>query len=90
MSNSRPTQVLRLIDYLMEHKTITKREARDEMGIVRLPSRICELRKMGYPITGKLINVKNRYGENCRIKQYTLGVEVMDDGRTENVCKNNH
>lgn len=90
MSNSRPTQVLRLIDYMMEHKTITKREARDELGIERLPSRIHELRKMGYPITGKMIDVKNRYGEKCRIAQYTLGVEVTDDGRAEDVCKNNH
>lgn len=90
MSNSRPTQVLRLIDYLMEHKSITQREARNELGIERLPSRIHELRKTGYPITGKMVDVKNRYGEKCRIKQYTLGVEVKDDGRTENVCENNH
>lgn len=90
MSNSRPTQVLRLIDYMTEYKTITQREARNELGIERLPSRIHELRKMGYPITGKMVDVKNRYGEKCRIKQYTLGVEVTGDGRAEDVCKNNH
>lgn len=90
MSNSRPTQVLRLIDYLMEHKSITQREARNELGIERLPSRIHELRKTGYPITGKMIEVKNRHGEKCRIKRYTLGVEVMDDGGEEDVYPENH
>lgn len=90
MSNSRPTQVLRLIDYLMEHKSITQREARDELGIERLPSRMHELRKMGYPITGKMVDVKNRYGEKCRIKRYTLGVEVTDNGRKEDVYPENH
>lgn len=90
MEHSRPTQAVRLTDYLMKHKTITQREAREALGIERLPARIHELRKMGYPITEERINVKNRYGEKCRISQYTLCVEVTDDGRTQDVCENDH
>lgn len=80
MSNSRPSQVLRVLDYLMEHGSITQREASIELGVERLPSRIHELRKIGYPIIGKMVPVKNRYGETCRVKRYTYGVEVKADG----------
>lgn len=71
------TQKERLMDYLLEHGDITQLEALRELGIMRLASRISELKKNGYSIESKDEIVKNRYGEPCRIKRYRL---VKNDG----------
>lgn len=66
------TQEDRLINYLYEHKTITALEAIEDLGILRLASRISDLRKRGYQINSKIIKVKNRFGETCRIAEYSI------------------
>ena len=70
--NSNPTQCERIIDYMHEHGGITQFEALNELGVMRLASRISELRRNGYEITSKMVKVKNRYGEACRVKRYSL------------------
>ena len=55
-----------------ENGSITQIEALNEIGVMRLASRISDLKKMGYPITSKVEAVKNRYDENCYIKRYSL------------------
>lgn len=67
-----PTQNERIIKYLKEHGSITQIEALRDLGIMRLASRISDLRQLGYSITGKMINVTNRYGEKCSVKQYSF------------------
>ena len=47
-------------------------EALNDLGCMRLASRISDLKKLGYPITSKVEAVKNRYGENCYIKRYSM------------------
>ena len=47
-------------------------DAFKDLGVMRLASRISDLKKMGYPITSKVEAVKNRYGENCYIKRYSM------------------
>jgi hypothetical protein len=42
---------------------------------MRLASRISDLRRQGYNITSESVEVKNRYGEKCRIKRYSMGGE---------------
>ena len=71
-NHSNPTQIQRLLDYLDLHGSITPKEAIDELGIMRLASRISELRKSGYEIEGKMVKVPNRYGDSCRVKCYSL------------------
>lgn len=66
------TQEDRLINYLYEHKTITALEAIEDLGILRLASRVSDLRKRGYQINSKMIKVKNRFGETCRIAEYSI------------------
>lgn len=66
------TQEDRLINYLYEHKTITALEAIEDLGILRLASRVSDLRRRGYQITSKIIKVKNRFGETCRIAEYSM------------------
>ena len=70
--NSNPTQNQRIIDYMQEHGTITQLEALNHLGIMRLASRISDLRRKGYPIESKMVCVENRYGEKCRIKSYRM------------------
>lgn len=53
--------------------SITQYEAMRDLGVMRLASRVSELRKMGIPIEDTMIPVKNRFGETCYIKQYRLG-----------------
>lgn len=68
----KPTQNQRVLDYMAENGGITQLEALKELGVMRLASRISDLRKRGYDITSSMHPVKNRYGENCYIKRYSM------------------
>ena len=72
----KPTQNERIINYMHVHGSITQFEALQELGIMRLASRISDLRRLGYPITSKMVTVKNRFDEECRVKRYRFEEEV--------------
>lgn len=74
------TQAERVLDYITEFGSITQIEALKDLGVMRLASRISDLKKLGYPIVSNVEAVKNRYGENCYIKRYSLP-EGVSDGR---------
>lgn len=67
------TQAERVLNWLQERGEIDQMTALSELGIFRLASRICELRKEGYPIERRLKDVSNRFGETCRVACYKLG-----------------
>lgn len=69
---SRTTQAQRVLDYMDTFGSITQLEALNDLGVMRLASRISDLRKQGYPIESKVEAVKNRFGENCYVKRYSL------------------
>ena len=73
MQHSNPTQNQRIIDYMEQHGSITQIEALKACSVMRLASRISDLRKQGYPIESKMVKVRNKYGETCRIKRYYIG-----------------
>lgn len=73
MEHSKPTQNERILDYIREYGGITQLEALTECSVMRLASRVSDLRKKGYPITSKMVRVKNRYGETCHVKRYSMG-----------------
>lgn len=73
MGNSKPTQAQRVLDYIDQFGSITQYEASQDLGIMRLASRVSELNKRGYHITGRMVAVKNRFGETCYVKQYSMG-----------------
>jgi hypothetical protein len=73
MENKRPTQCERILKYLYDFESITQLEAFQDLGIMRLASRVSELRKKGVSIISEKIEVKNRYGEKCHITKYKLG-----------------
>lgn len=70
---SKVTQSQRVLDYIEEFGSITQLEALRDLGVMRLASRISDLRRMGYPIVSKTETVKNRFEENTYIKRYRLG-----------------
>ena len=66
------TQEQRVMDHLKQHQTITAMEAMNEYGIMRLASRINDLRRAGMDILTETVPVVNRYGETCHIALYRL------------------
>lgn len=62
----------RVLAYINDFGSITQLEALNDLGVMRLASRISDLKKKGYPITSNVEAVKNRYGENCYIKRYSM------------------
>ena len=74
MENSKPTQNERIIEYMKEYGGITQLDAIRDLGVMRLASRISDLKRRGYDIGSKTEAVKNRFGETCHIKKYYLGV----------------
>ena len=66
------TQKDRIIRHLKDKESITSLEAMQEYGIMRLTSRVCELKNEGYKIRSEYISSKNRYNEPVSFSKYTL------------------
>ena len=71
----KPTQNERILQYMADFGSITQMDALQDLGVMRLASRISDLRRLGYPIISKVETVKNRYGEKCYIKRYSMKEE---------------
>ncbi len=76
---SKVTQSQRVLDYIEEFGSITQLEALRDLGVMRLASRISDLRRQGVRIESTVETVKNRFDEKTYIKRYRLGGEK--DGR---------
>jgi hypothetical protein len=70
-----PKQNERILDYMDKHGSITQFEAY-QLGILRLASRISDMRRLGYSISREMVVVKNRFEEDCRVARYSLEEEV--------------
>ena len=66
------TQKDRIIRHLNDKGSITALEAMKEYGIMRLTSRICELKDEGYNIRSEFGSSKNRYNEPVSFSKYSL------------------
>lgn len=73
MQQSKPTQNQRILQYMEDFGSITQIEALKDLGVMRLASRVSDLRRQGYPIISRVERVKNRYGETCRVSRYSMG-----------------
>lgn len=76
---SKKTQAERVLAYIEQFGAITQYEAMQDLGVMRLASRISDLKKLGYPIKAEVVAVKNRFDENCHIKRYSLAVNMDGD-----------
>lgn len=65
------TQSEKIINYMKTHGSITARQAY-QMGIMRLASRISDLKREGHKITSETVKVKNRDGSSSYVSKYSL------------------
>jgi hypothetical protein len=65
------TQCEKILNYIEEHGSITARQAY-KLGIMRLASRISDLRREGHLIKTEDIKVKNRDGSHSYIAKYSF------------------
>lgn len=70
MESKKATQAERVLAYIRQFGSIDQLEALRDLGVMRLASRVSDLRKQGYNIVGKREAVLNRYEETCYIKRY--------------------
>lgn len=66
------TQCNRILRHLEDYGSITSLEAMQEYGIMRLASRITDLKKQGHRITSESVSGVNRYGETTHFSKYKL------------------
>ncbi|MBQ0113309.1 MAG: helix-turn-helix domain-containing protein [Bacteroidales bacterium] len=72
----RTSQCDKIVRHMNEYGSISQLEAMQEYGIMRLASRISDLKKKGYVIEDKMVHRTNRYGEPVHYKRYSLGVDA--------------
>ena len=56
--------------WLLDHGSITGKQAMEDCGVYRLSAVIFELRKRGLDIETTTLAVKNRYGKISHVAQY--------------------
>lgn len=66
------TQCERVLRHLEDFGSITSLEAVNEYGIMRLASRINDLKGQGYAILSERVTGKNRYNETTSYSVYRL------------------
>ena len=66
------TQCDRILRHLEDYGSITPLEAMSEYGIMRLASRIADLKSMGHIIVSERTTGKNRYDETTSYSIYRL------------------
>ena len=66
------TQCERVLRHLEDYGSITSLEAMSEYGIMRLASRISDLKDQGYAIVSERVTGKNRYEETTSYSVYRL------------------
>lgn len=75
--NKRPTQRDRILRHMKDIGGITQAEAMSEYGVMRLASRISEIKDLGYPVKREWVHNLNRYGEKVTYLKYSL--EEVDE-----------
>ena len=61
-----------VLKYIEDFGSITSYDAVKDLGIIELPKRVSELRKLGFDIVGTQEKSINRYGKPCHYHRYTL------------------
>lgn len=65
-------QTDKILRHIQDHGSISTLEAMREYGIMRLASRISDLKKSGIPIRREMVSGKNRYGEATCYARYSM------------------
>lgn len=66
------TQAARLLSSLLSGNRINPLDGWRKLGIYRLADTAFQLRGMGWPVITGTLQVKNKFGEDCRVAEYRL------------------
>lgn len=66
------TQCEKVLAYMRQFGSITQLQALQDIGCMRLASRISDLRSNGVPIGRRIKTSKNRYGDSVSFAEYYL------------------
>lgn len=66
------TQVERIVWYIRHFGYITPLQAMADLGVMRLASRIKDLKNLGYRVITDRIEVKDRFGNPCYVARYRI------------------
>ena len=69
---NKANQNQRVIDYMTQFGGITQIQALSDLGVMRLASRISDLRAKGFDIKKEMITVRNRFEEECHVARYSM------------------
>ena len=67
------TQKEMVVKYINDFGSISPLEALSDLGIMRLASRVTDLKKDGVKIVKAMEKSKNRYGKTVRYARYRIG-----------------
>lgn len=82
------TQCIRLLEHLKIYRTIDPLESWEKLGIYRLSARIFDLIKDQNRINKRMKTVINRFGEECKVAEYTLEYENEQTEDADNATFN--
>ena len=66
------TQCVKVLEYMKTFGSITQLQALQDIGCMRLASRISDLRQQGVAIGRRIKTSKNRYGKDVSFAEYYL------------------
>lgn len=66
------TQIQRITRYIEDNGSITSAEAMEELGVMRLASRINDMKKLGIQIESRTVKGHNRYGDPVSFTRYSF------------------
>lgn len=72
MGKKTEKQVDKIYKYMKDFGSITQLDAIRDLGVMRLASRISEMRMSGIAIKKEMETGKNRYGEPTHYARYSL------------------
>lgn len=72
MADAKMTQCEKILQYIEETGSITPLDAMREFGCMRLASRMCDIKRMGYAVSVKMETGKNRNGGPVRYARYSI------------------
>lgn len=69
------TQCSRILEFIKVHGSINPKQAEESLGVMRLASRVSDLRQMGHLIGKRTVTAKNRFGETTHYAEYFIQEE---------------
>ena len=77
------TQPARLLATLLRGAHVGPMKGLNALGIYRLSDTVLQLRRLGWAVITKRVDVSNRFGEACHVADYHLPAEIIEEAGSE-------